>query len=295
MILLFPADPLNPREVDPFFAADAAAAKLLSIPYRLLSYETLLTDPDRAVCAIQSDDPLGVYRGWMLTPEQYRTFYEALALFGTRLINDPSAYRHTHYLPESYPLIAQQTTRTIWLNAQTPLDQIMERLRVFGTSPLILKDYVKSQKHYWNEACYIPAANDAQAVQRVVQRFLELQGTDLNGGLVFREFIHFEPLTTHATSGMSLTKEFRLFWLDGEPLYLTEYWEDADYGRIDVPVGTFRDTAQSIQSRFFTMDVARRVDGEWMIVELGDAQVAGLPDHADLARFYQNLQVRLAV
>jgi hypothetical protein len=49
---------------------------------------------------------------------------------------------------------------------------------------------------------------------------------------------------------------------------------------------TFRDIAQNVQSRFFTMDVARRVDGNWIIVELGDAQVAGLPAKADVEAFY---------
>jgi hypothetical protein len=295
MILLFPADPLNGRVVDPFYAGDAAAAETLAIPYRLISYETLLTDPERAVRSLAADDPLTVYRGWMLTPAQYRAFYDALAVRGIHMINDPAAYQHTHYLPESYPLIAEQTAKTIWLDADTLPGEIMERLRVFGLSALILKDYVKSQKHYWNEACFIPSAADTQAVKRVVGRFLELQGDDLSGGLVFREFIPFEPLTTHAQSGMPLTKEFRLFWLDGEPLYTVEYWEDADYGGIDVPVELFRAIAQSIRSRFFAMDVAKRIDGDWLIIELGDAQVAGLPDHADRKRFYRGLQSRLSV
>ena len=46
-------------------------------------------------------------------------------------------------------------------------------------------------------------------------------------------------------------------------------------------------------SRFFTMDIAKRVDSDWMIVELGDGQVAGLPDRADTGAFYQALAQRL--
>jgi hypothetical protein len=30
--------------------------------------------------------------------------------------------------------------------------------------------------------------------------------------------------------------------------------------------------------------------GDWLIVELGDAQVAGLPDHADVDGFYKSLR-----
>jgi hypothetical protein len=44
-----------------------------------------------------------------------------------------------------------------------------------------------------------------------------------------------------------------------------------------------------VQSRFFTMDVARRRDGAWMTVELGDGQVAGLPPGVDAVEFYRML------
>ncbi len=38
------------------------------------------------------------------------------------------------------------------------------------------------------------------------------------------------------------------------------------------------------------MDIAKRKDGDWMIVELGDAQVAGLPENADALKFYRGLK-----
>lgn len=41
------------------------------------------------------------------------------------------------------------------------------------------------------------------------------------------------------------------------------------------------------------MDVARRSDGEWLIVELGDGQVSGLSERADIPAFYQSLTSRL--
>jgi hypothetical protein len=126
-------------------------------------------------------------------------------------------------------------------------------------------------------------------VERVVRRFLQLQGEDLNEGLVFREFIQFEPLAEHSKSGMPLTKEFRIFFLDGEPLCSMEYWEEGDYAGVVPPVDQFRTVARTVRSRFFTMDVAKRVGGDWMIVELGDGQVAGLPDHADVTAFYRAL------
>ena len=51
----------------------------------------------------------------------------------------------------------------------------------------------------------------------------------------------------------------------------------------------FAAVAGGVRSRFFTMDVAQRRDGDWLIVELGDAQVAGLPENADVDGFYKAL------
>ena len=93
---------------------------------------------------------------------------------------------------------------------------------------------------------------------------------------------------------MPLTKEWRIFFLDGTPILTTEYGETGDYGdAAPPPLAPFAELARRVASRFFTMDIARRTDGGWIVVELGDGQVAGLPEHADPLAFYRALQQRL--
>ena len=306
MRLIYCADPLHQRQPDPDYAAEMMAAQAVDARCDLINFEalTLDGDADRAVQRIApADNPdqpmLALYRGWMLRPAQYAQLYAALLARGLRLINDPAAYRHTHYLPESYAVIAAHTPQTVWLplNERAPeldMDRVMAALHPFGDAPLILKDYVKSRKHEWAEACYIPSASDRQMVERVVRRFLELQGPDLNEGLVFRAYTPFIPLAAHSRSGMPLTREYRLFWLDGVPLATTPYWEEGSYDAgAEPPVAQFSGVAAQVRSRFFTMDVAQRADtGEWLIVELGDGQVAGLPARLDVATFYRRLADR---
>ncbi len=293
MLIIFCADPLDAAHPDSMYSAEVSAVKSLGLDYALINFEDLIAGSvNRAVRSVPvQQDTLGVYRGWMLKPTQYEQLYMALLSRGVRLINDPAAYQHCHYLPASYALIASHTPQSVWFkwDESASLPEIISQLQVFGNHPLIVKDYVKSQKHYWNEACYIPDASDSEAVERVVKRFLELQGDDLNEGLVFRAFIDFEPLSTHIKSGMPLTKEFRVFYLDGEPLSYIEYWDQGDYASLIPPLDQFNQLAKTIQSRFFTMDIAKRKDGDWMIVELGDGQVAGLPEKTNVSTFYRDL------
>lgn len=296
MRTIFCSDPLDGRKPDSAYESEVSAASTLGIDYSLFDYEALVYEdnPAKATRKVTTatEAELAIYRGWMLKPEKYSQLYAALLKKGVRLINDPAAYRHCHYLPASYSVIEGCTPKSVWMKVESKpvIDQIMRLLQPFGSKPLILKDFVKSRKHEWEEACYIPSASDQTAVEQVVHRFLELQGEDLNDGLVFREFVEFEPLTKHSKSGMPLIKEFRLFFLDHQPVFWTEYWEEGDYSGLTPPIEQFREVANAIQSHFFTMDIAKRLNGEWMIVELGDAQVAGLPENADVLSFYKALE-----
>jgi len=88
---------------------------------------------------------------------------------------------------------------------------------------------------------------------------------------------------------MPLTEEYRVFWLDGIPIFSSPYWDEGEYDRDRPPLGQFATVAASVRSRFITMDLARCRDGGWMIVELGDGQVSGLPKLADAQPFYESL------
>jgi hypothetical protein len=297
--IIFCADPFNARKPDPAYDAEATAALDLGFDYHLVSYERLVDerDPAGAVRRVpeQPAPALAVYRGWMLRPEQYGQLFEALAARRLTLVNDPAAYALCHELPRWYPLLEPWTPVSTWLATHAPpsADELDTLLRPLGGGPIIVKDFVKSRKHEWAVACYIPDSNDRPTVERVVHRFLELQGPDLSGGLVFRAYEPFEPLATHSRTGMPLTLEYRVFCLDGEPIVVAEYWEEGEYAGAAPPIEDLRPMIERIESRLFTVDVARRQDGTWRVVELGDGQVAGLPDRTDPVAFYRTLLDRL--
>lgn len=292
--LIFCNDFLNPKKVDSDFADEYRSAQQTGAETFLVSHEELTGNEEpRSIDQIpnQQNEELAIYRGWMITPLQYERLYKRLVSKNLRLINTPDEFAHTHYLPNCYPVIKEVTPKTVNLPVSGDIEfhKVHSLLREFGTAPILIKDYVKSEKHYWKEACYIPNASDKDVVETVTRRFLELRGDNLNEGVVFREFVELEFLKDHSLSGMPLTKEFRTFWINGKLMAMFNYWDEGNYSGINPPMSLFEKVAKRIRSTFFSMDIAQKTDGSWVIIELGDGQVSGLPDNARKADFYSNL------
>src|SRR4051812_43865759 len=116
MHVIFCADPMDSRKPDSMYEAEVAAARELGFTYDLLNFEALIYEqnPQKAVQRVREQVPpvLAIYRGWMLKPYQYEQLYQALTTRGITLINDPAAYKHCHYLPESYAIIAGYTPKS---------------------------------------------------------------------------------------------------------------------------------------------------------------------------------------
>ncbi len=291
-LVLFPCEPFDPKRIDPDFERERRAARATGFDSALIDHSGVISGKVAAsVSRVPEGAGAAMYRGWMLTPSQYEALHEALSARGVELVNDARQYRTAHYLPESYPWLEGHTPRSVWLKVDGAPDaaRLAEAAASFGDRPLVVKDYVKSQKHYWHEACFVPAASDLPALERVVRRFLELQGEDLNEGLVLREFVPLKTVGKHPKSGMPLAAELRIFWLAGQAILSHRYWGDLTTFDLPLPWTELGPIAARIPSRFFTMDVAFLEDGSWTIVELGDGQVAGLPDVQLAPDFYEKI------
>jgi len=228
----------------------------------------------------------------MLTPQIYKILYNGLLTKNIKLINSPEEYTHCHYLPNSYDKIISLTPKSNWTLENETIDEatVNSLTNEFENSPIIVKDYVKSEKHNWENACFIPDASDKENVNRIVKNFLELRGDSLNVGLVFREFEELEFLTIHSKSAMPLTKEFRLVFSNKKIISVFDYWDEGEYGETRPNLKVFKEIAKKVESNFFTMDVAKKQNGDWIIMELGDGQVAGLPDNANKNEYYENIK-----
>jgi hypothetical protein len=288
MNILFPDAPLDPTKVDPDFADQADAATAALLPWSLVSFEALVHEdaPGRAVRRVPEGAGPCLYRGWMLKPAAYASLAAALARKGAPLLVTPDAYEYAHHLPGWYPDFRDVTARTVWTTSADP-DAAREALKNLPDGPAVVKDYVKSAKHRWKEACFIPDVRDEVAAMNVICEFLAEQEGDLNGGVVLRTFRPYPSRGVEARTGMPLIDERRLFLWRGEPLAII----GDERALLQAPA--LRDAIARLRSPFVSLDLARLADGTWEVVEVGDGQVSGLRDLA-LERFFGALRTAVS-
>ncbi|WP_229074461.1 ATP-grasp domain-containing protein [Actinoplanes sp. DH11] len=265
-MLLVPADVLHPRRIDEHFAAEADAARAAGHAVALVDHDALAAgEADRAVARVRGDATTAVYRGWMLTSAAYAGLAAALAPRGITLRTGAKQYRQAHELPGWYDALAAVTPATTW-TAGDDEQAFHDACRRLGAGAAVIRDYTKSMKHYWHEAAFIPDLADQARAWQVARRLRELRGEDFTGGYVLRRFENFTGA------------EVRTWWVGGVCRLRTAHPDtpdaapphDADVPGLDAAVA-------GLALPFVTVDLSRRADGTWRVIELGDGQVSDRP------------------
>jgi hypothetical protein len=279
--VLYCCDPLNPRRVDEHFASEAREVRARGAAVALIDHDALLRgDVERAVAGIPVGTGAAWYRGWMIPSNRYGDLFEAVGRRGGGLLVTPDEYRAAHELPGWYPTFAEITPPSVWRPTSSTEVPAPEELAALAgrlkAGPAIVKDYVKSRKHEWERACFIPDLAHTARLRQIVQRFAELQGEYLTGGIVLREYECF-------VKPESAAGEVRVWWLEGEPRLLSPH-PDSPFNRaLEPELDHVRAAVRGLGCRFVTTDVALRSDGVWRVVEVGDGQVSDLHQAADPA------------
>ena len=268
---LFCSDPLHPNKVEEDYAEEYEAAAV-DHPCGLISFEDILEG--RVVLHGEKISGLTIYRGWMLKPEQYKRMFELLEQQGIYLINTPEEYEHYHELPGWYHEFEESTAPSVWIKG-TNLEDLLNKVKTLD-GPYIVKDFVKSRKHEWYDACYIGNIRNTDEVQRVINNFVERQGDSLTGGIVLRKFEQLKSQGYHPESGMPISEEYRVFVYGGRVLSIDGYWQNDDFHLSDQEYSWIESLAQKVKSNYVTLDLARKKDGRLILMECGDGQVSGL-------------------
>ncbi|MGN1412081.1 MAG: ATP-grasp domain-containing protein [Oscillospiraceae bacterium] len=274
---LFCSNPLDRRSSDFDYQLEFDVVSKYQYRTYLFNFDDLVSHGQ--VPRLPKNDcvTLLIYRGWILNPQTYETLYYGLLKQNYILINDCTQYDECHLFPNWYNKIEEFTPYSEYSN-NIDDNHIIDMLKHFGNSSIIVKDYVKSRKHEWLEACYIDNASNFNDALSIIHTFLERQGENLTGGIVLRKYIGLISTGYHEKSGIKLSVEYRVFYLLHEILCVIDYWGNiTDDTNLNHDEFNFiKSFSNTFDSNFFTIDFARKLDGSLIIIEVGDGQVSGL-------------------
>lgn len=197
----------------------------------------------------------------------YRELATDLELAGSRLVNSVEEHEYIADVGRWVEDLGEWTPKT-W----TRLEDLPEQ------GPFVLKGETNSKKNLWSTHMY--AADKRAAVEvwlRLKEDFL-LEHQQI----YIRQFV---PLRTfmQGINGMPITEEYRFFCYGERVLSGGYYWSNyvADLPEVprasNVPKPFLHAVLRRLRGKatFYVVDVARRADGGWMVVELNDAQMSG--------------------
>lgn len=292
--IIFPAYPHLPKKLNPYFQAEMDAAQSAGFGISIVSDEN--TPGPMSVSNRTSD--FYIYRGWLVKPAYYQ---EMSDMVGHKLLNTYQDYMSSYELPNWYQNFTHDDTpESLIISAEAitinGLEWVVQRVKNYFKSdaPLMMKDFLKSMKYEWFDACLIKDGSDAKEIMRITTNFFELRGKDFVGGLVYRKLLDLKRAGIHPKTRTPVPIEFRTFFLNQKPMTTISIWEKEvgiDYRAEGAPPPQefLESVGKKIISPFVAVDLAKAVDDKWWVIEVNDGGAAGLPEHMDVKDFYKKL------
>jgi hypothetical protein len=119
----------------------------------------------------------------------------------------------------------------------------------------------------------------------------------MRGALIARQVAPLRRTGGHRAD-FPVSREYRVYVLDGEVLACVPYWEQADpFGKLSArdqaEVDVLVSQASSrLDARLVCVDVAELEAGGWIVVEVGDPQFTGLA-HVQRVAYFSQMACRL--
>lgn len=267
MIVAYPASLFRNIRVDEFFEDE----------YKQTSnvFNTILIDQDTFSITKNKDlvdGEIVLYRGWIITQEQYNFINYEIQRLGGKLAVSPEEYRFTQFNRDGFgyngwtDVLKDFTPKTIRVkyDQEIDLDHISSQL----TFPLIVKGSSKSVKDDWDNSMFIKDVDDFWRVIRNYKNYVSKSEDDM---IMLREFENFVP-----------DEEYRLWFFQGElqrseihPLFNGEYNHSMIDNSSDI-INAVKSFAVDNNIQLITVDIVKDTQDNVRIIECGSGMVSSI-------------------
>ena len=199
----------------------------------------------------------------------YAADYEEYLAAGLRLVNTPAHHELASELALWYPYLSDLTPRTLCRDSFPDVEEVE---REFGW-PVFIKGSRQTSKHN-PDLTIVRDRDQYERVQEAWRRDAILHWQKV----AVREFVHLAPVAGEVAGKVKPSMEFRSFWWHGECVGIGQYWSQiAPYGADDLAAGQAlaQEAARRLAIPFLVVDIAKTIDGKWIVIECNDAQESG--------------------
>jgi hypothetical protein len=276
IVLTENADQLPPSASARDIAASTNAAKLVGCQvFHIPPDFSECGDAEGALWMVPkfAERRLGIWIGYIPPLERYAQIYDAALVKGIQLVNAPAQHRVAEEFDSAYPLLGGLTPESVIIYNEAECEAAAEQLGL----PIFIKGAVQSRKSRGWKAC---VAETVDEVRRLTKALLELENRS-RGRVVLRKVVALRH-TRRSGEGFPLGREYRVFIYRGEVLGMGYYWEGDDPMKAlaaeeESQVRTLAlEAAARLQVPYVAIDIGQLGDGNWIVIEAGDAQFSGV-------------------
>lgn len=281
-LILFPSSFLSVKKVDEDLQEEYEAVKetgLFDVVF--FGYDSWFREGRLVLNEAPSEMRRALMRGWMMKPQQYEAFYEALLQQNIQLITTPKEYELMHIFPNVHSYFGEDTARmSIYpLHEQIDIAEVKKNYSRF-----MIKDFVKSVK-----GTEFPGFFDTSVTQEdfdaLMEVFYRYRGELLTGGICVKEFLDLKLYE-------GKPNEYRVFYVNHQVLSVSR-----NIGQsllTPQPPKELAEKYKGLPSVYYTVDYAELSDGTWKVLEAGDGSVSGLSLKQDATSYFRGLYYALS-
>lgn len=216
---------------------------------------------------------VGIWVGFVPTLQRYNEVYKAATQKNLFLVNTPEQHQTIKEFDLYYPMLGELTPRSQIITRVEDCDLLTEEI----SFPLFVRGAGKSNKEQGWKAC---VANNKKELKTLVQKVFEYPNR-ARGKVVLRQLV---PLRHRSImpGDFPQGREYRVFLYKQEIIAFGYYWDEFkdEYPLTDRDIKAIHEisikAATCVNVPFIMADIGQLESGNWIIIELGDAQFAGL-------------------
>jgi len=201
----------------------------------------------------------------------YESLFDALMEFDLCLINSIRQHEMASLLPNWYPKIKEFTARSVWYETLPTAETILAEF----TFPVFIKGERQTNRHSQG----MSIADNLAELENILNYWKQDKVLGWQR-LICRDFIKLEKIAERVGDKIQPSKEFRIFLWKNITVGIGHYWTEFEKVELTASerahiIKLAEEISRIVDVPFLVVDMAKKADGDWIVIELNDAQESG--------------------